>query len=87
MRTCTCLVSLLSCRMGQTCNHIAALMFRVESANKLGLTSCTSLPCHWKIPAATQVVPVQIKNLNVRKSRHGQGKHVDYKVAVIMVMQ
>lgn len=60
-------------RMGQTCNHVAALLFRVESANKLGLTSCTSLPCQWKVPAATKVVPTKIKDLTIRKSRHGQG--------------
>lgn len=60
--------------MGQTCNHVAALMFRVESANKLGLTSCTSLPCQWKVPSATtEIVPVKIKDLSVRKSRHGLG--------------
>lgn len=60
--------------MGQTCNHVAALLFRVESANKLGLTSCTSLPCQWKVPAATKVVPTKIKDLTIRKSRHGQEK-------------
>lgn len=59
--------------MGQTCNHIAALLFRVESENKLGLTSCTSLPCQWKVPTATKVVPTKIKDLTIRKSRHGQG--------------
>lgn len=49
-------------------------MFRVESANKLGLTSCTSLPCQWKVPSATtEIVPVKIKDLSVRKSRHGLG--------------
>lgn len=59
--------------MGQTCNHIAALLFRVESENKLGLTSCTSLPCQWKVPAATKVAPTKIKDLTIQKSRHGQG--------------
>lgn len=58
--------------MGQTCNHVAALLFRVESANKLGLTSCTSLPCQWK--AATKLVPTKIKDLTIQKSRHGQEK-------------
>ncbi|XP_061174226.1 uncharacterized protein LOC133183284 [Saccostrea echinata] len=60
--------------MGQTCNHVAALMFRVESANRLGITSCTSLPCQWKVPTATKVVPSKIKDLAIRKSRYGQEK-------------
>ncbi|XP_022325057.1 uncharacterized protein LOC111125467 [Crassostrea virginica] len=60
--------------MGQTCNHVAALMFRVEMANKLGVTSCTSAPCSWKVPAATCVLPVKIIETVVKKSRHGQVK-------------
>ncbi|XP_069105906.1 uncharacterized protein, partial [Argopecten irradians] len=33
--------------LGQTCNHIAGLLYRVEHANKIGLcdAACTSLPC------------------------------------------
>lgn len=46
----------------------------MESANKLGLTSYTSLPCQWKVPAATKVVPTKIKYLTIRKSQHGQEK-------------
>ena len=61
--------------MGQTCNHVAALMFRVEMAHKLGVTSCTSAPCSWKVPAATCVLPVKIRETVVKKSRHGQGRY------------
>ena len=36
-------------RLGEVCCHVAALLFKVEAACKLGLTkvSCTSQRCEW----------------------------------------
>ena len=36
-------------RLGEVCSHVAALLFKVETACRLGYTepSCTSLPCRW----------------------------------------
>lgn len=58
--------------LGQTCNHVAGLLFRIESANKLGLTSCTSGTCIWVKPSEKKLQPAQIKNMNFKKSRHGK---------------
>ncbi|KAK3109102.1 hypothetical protein FSP39_023080 [Pinctada imbricata] len=55
--------------LGQTCNHIAAMLFRIDAANKMGLSSCTSIPCQWIIPTETKTLPVRIKDLTVKKSR------------------
>lgn len=36
-------------RLGEVCSHVAALLFKVETAVKLGLTvkSSTSQACEW----------------------------------------
>ena len=33
--------------LGEGCSHVAALMFKVECAVRLGHTSCTSQSCSW----------------------------------------
>ena len=35
--------------LGETCSHIAALLFKVEACVRLGYTNvaCTSRPCTW----------------------------------------
>lgn len=63
--------------LGQTCNHVAGLLFRIESANKLGLTSCTSGTCIWVKPSEKKLQPAQIKSMNFKKSRHGKsGRYI-----------
>lgn len=62
-------------RLGQTCNHIAGLLFRLESANKLGLTSCTASKCTWNVPKEkTELQQQPLASVNVVKSRHGKSK-------------
>ena len=34
-------------RLGEGCSHVAAVMFKVECAVRLGHTSVTSQPCWW----------------------------------------
>ena len=36
-------------RLGEVCSHVAALLFKVEACNRLGIATltCTSLPCVW----------------------------------------
>ncbi|KAK3082973.1 hypothetical protein FSP39_010413 [Pinctada imbricata] len=58
--------------LGQTCNHVAGLLFRIEAANKLGVTSCTSLPCLWIKPSENKLQPNKIKNMDFKKSIHGK---------------
>ncbi|KAJ8301895.1 hypothetical protein KUTeg_020882 [Tegillarca granosa] len=42
---CSCIAGL-----GQTCNHIAALLFRFEAANRFGVSSCKLTLCAWNVP-------------------------------------
>ena len=57
---CTCMAG-----MGQTCNHVASAMYRVEAAVRNGLTnpSCTSSANQW-LPSRQEVVPTKLKNIN-----------------------
>ena len=57
---CTCMAG-----MGQTCNHVAAAMYRIEAAVRNGLTnpSCTSSANQW-LQNHHDVVPTKIKDLN-----------------------
>ena len=54
--------------MSDTCNHLAALLFRVEAAVRLGLSNppCTAKPCepgfHRKV-----VKPLKIKDMELRR--------------------
>ena len=34
-------------RLGEGCSHIAAVLFKVECAVRLGYTAGTSQPCQW----------------------------------------
>lgn len=45
------------CRLGEVCSHVAALLFKVEVACRLGYTnpSRTSLPCRWNNDFKTAV--------------------------------
>ena len=65
---CTCMAG-----MSETCNHVAAAMFRIEAAVRLGLTNpaCTSSANQW-LPCHKEVVPVKIKNLNFNREDFGQ---------------
>ena len=54
--------------MSSTCNHVAAALFRVEAAMRLGLTNpaCTTKACEW-LPNRKDVQPVKIKDLNFNR--------------------
>ena len=70
---CTCMAGL-----GQCCNHVAALLFKIEDAIKLGYNSltCTSMPCTWNKGCSKPVenAPLcDIKNL-FKKDVRGRDK-------------
>ena len=50
--------------MSEICNHVAALLFRVDAAVTLGLTNpaCTSKPNDW-LPNRTEVKPAKIEDI------------------------
>ena len=54
--------------MSQTCNHVAAALFCIESASQMGVSnlSCTSSACQW-LPNNKSVAPVKVKELNVKR--------------------
>ena len=65
---CTCMAG-----MSQACNHVAAGLFRIEAAIRLGLNnpSCTSKPFEW-LPNNKAVQPVKIKDLKLGRSDFGR---------------
>ena len=60
---CSCMAE-----MGQTCNHVAAGLFRMEAMVRLGLTnpSCTSKPNEW-LPCRKEVTPMKVKDINFNR--------------------
>ena len=54
--------------MSSTCNHVAAALFRVEEAMRLGLTNpaCISKACEW-LPNRKNLQPVKIKDSNLKR--------------------
>ena len=68
-------ISLLHCRLGEACNHIAALLFAIEDyANMMidGEMSCTSLPCEWDKPRKRKLSPKRVSNLQPVKHQYGK---------------
>ena len=65
---CTCMAG-----MSQTCNHVAAALFRIEAACRMGLNnpSCTSKPCAW-LPNNQSVRPVKISDLKLERDNFGK---------------
>ena len=58
--------------MSETCNHVAAAMFRIEAAVRLGLRNpaCTSSTNEW-FPCHKEVAPVKVKNMNFNREDFG----------------
>lgn len=65
---CTCMAG-----MSQTCNHVAAALFRIESACRMGLNNppCTSKACAW-LPNNQPVKPMKISDLKLGRDNFGK---------------
>jgi hypothetical protein len=49
-------------RLGETCSHVAALLFKIETAIRLGYTrqTCTDIPCAWNQTFVKKVQPAAV---------------------------
>lgn len=57
--------SFFHCRLGESCSHVAAIMFKVEAAVRLGFTklACTSEACKWNNYFVKDVEASTIRNI------------------------
>ncbi|VDI18335.1 Hypothetical predicted protein [Mytilus galloprovincialis] len=62
---CNCMAGL-----AESCSHIAALLFKVEAAVRLGYTTklCTELPCKWNADFVKKVQPAPVKDIQFYKT-------------------
>ena len=69
-----CAAHLNCCSLHQDCNHVAAVLFRMDAAWKAGLTdpSCTTAECKCNKPAATRQLlqPCRIRDMTWDKPRY-----------------
>lgn len=63
-------------RFSQTCNHVAALLFKVESAFRLDVSNpaCTTTLCSWSAPASKIPVFMRLEEMQFTKPTHKKGK-------------
>ena len=59
-----------SCTAGysQCCNHLIAVLYKVEYANQHGLTnpSCTEVACYWNSASKNDIEPARIKDMSLQ---------------------
>ena len=63
---------LLLLRMSSLCIHVMALLFRIEAANRNGLSNpaCTSRQCVWNVPGEKALVqPTRICDMDFKASK------------------
>ena len=61
------------CSLGATCNHIAAVLFKLDHAWQSGLSNmaCTSLPAAWIVPSTKKVLqPKKVNDMEWRKPHY-----------------
>ena len=65
--------------MSSTCTHVKALLFRVEDANRTGMTkpACISKKCEWNVPAEKTVIqPARIVDMECKSKKFSKGTTV-----------
>ena len=62
---------LYSFRLGESCSHIGALLFKLEAAVRLGYNkiACTSAPCKWNDDYVKKVRAKKIKDISFYKKK------------------
>lgn len=63
--------------MSGSCIHVMALLFRIEAANRNGMTNpaCTSKECVWNVPIGNKTVikPSRICDMEWKASKLNKG--------------
>lgn len=61
-------------RLGESCSHVGALLYKVEAAVRLGFTqvACTDVPCLWNQYFVKKVQPERVTGIKFYKSQHGK---------------
>ena len=54
-------------RLGETCSHVAAMLYKVEAAVRIGMTknAPTDLPCQWNQTFTKSIVGSPVAQINV----------------------
>lgn len=57
-------------RLGETCSHVGAVLFKVEASVRLGITAvaCTSAACEWNNVCVKNIEAARIKEIMFYKS-------------------
>ncbi|KAG1680863.1 hypothetical protein GQR58_012119 [Nymphon striatum] len=57
--------------LGETCSHVAALLFKLEYTARQGIASasCTELPCKWNVTCTKDIVPTVIAQIKFYKPK------------------
>ena len=52
-------------RLGETCSHVAAMLYKIETAVRTGMTNVTptDLPCQWNQNFTKSVTPAPISKI------------------------
>ncbi|KXJ11481.1 hypothetical protein AC249_AIPGENE106 [Exaiptasia diaphana] len=60
--------------LGETCSHAASIMFKVETAVKMGLTTdaCTSKACRWNAVFGNDSLTAPVDEINFQKAKKGE---------------
>jgi len=69
------------CRIGESCSHVAAILFKVEASVRLDYTStaCTGVACKWNASFVQKVQPAPIVNIGL--SRKGRAEQLSIRLA------
>ena len=76
-------------RCGQTCNHMAALLFKVDFCWQYGYVSksCTALPCSWKEGGKSlKVEPSLVRNMDLIKPKASRAGKLVFNVVILLCL-
>ena len=71
----TCAYCNCAAGLSQTCNHVAAMLFRVEAAVQAGFTNptCTSQKSQWNVPKDdTFIKATPISEIEIEVHKYGE---------------